>query len=349
MRVLRFSALRGRIALEPARAGLIALAALGAGLVALFLASALLGGEGVAARDALAALTGRGDDAGARLVVAEFRLPRALAAMLAGGLLGCAGALVQGATRNPLADPALLGISQGAALTVIVLAVLAPGIAEGWRPLAAFAGGISVAGLILLLSRQQDGVGPVRLLLTGIGIAAFLGAMTTALLTYGGVNEAHAALAWIAGSVRTAGWSQVALLALLAPVAGLLAALAVRPLSVLRLGDDLATVLGHDAGRARSALMALAAALAAVSVSAAGPIAFVGLVAPHLAARLAATGPGLHLALSAAVGAGLTGLADLAGRWLFAPVQVPAGLVTALAGAPLMAVLMIRKLRGKSP
>ncbi|NPD15529.1 iron ABC transporter permease [Xinfangfangia sp. D13-10-4-6] len=347
MRVWRISAFGGRLTQEPSRAGLLALLALMVGLCALVLLSAMLGSEAPGPGQALKALMGKGD-AGAILIVAEFRLPRSLVAILAGGMLGLAGALIQGATRNPLADPALLGISQGAALTVIGLSVLAPGVAGEWRPPAAFLGGILVAGLILLLSHQREGSGPVRLLLTGIGIAAFLSALTTALLTYGGVNEAHAALAWISGSVRLVGWPEVRLLAWLTPPALLIAALCSRPLAVLRLGDELATVLGHRAGRARAWLMAAAAAMAAAAVSIIGPIAFVGLIAPHLAARLARVGPGLHLALSWAVGAGLTGLADLAGRWLFAPVQIPAGLVTALVGAPLMAALMIRRF-GRKP
>ncbi|WP_112312613.1 FecCD family ABC transporter permease [Pseudogemmobacter bohemicus] len=351
MRQVRLSAFGGRLALEPSCPGLIALALMILALAALLVASVVLGSDGPSPRAALAALFGSGD-AQALLVTGEFRLPRALVALLAGGLLGLAGALTQGATRNPLADPALLGISQGAALTVIALAVLAPGLGgnwgDSWRPAAAFAGGLGIAGLILALSIERDGAGPVRLLLIGIGVAAFLGAMTTALLTYGGVNEAHSALAWIAGSVRNAGWSAVWLLAWLTPLAGLIALLAVRPLAVLRLGDELATTLGHRAGQSRMALMAGAAALAAASVSVVGPIAFTGLVAPHLAARLAPAGPGLHLALSWAAGAGLTGLADLAGRTLFAPAQVPAGLVTALAGAPLMAFLMIRSF-GRKP
>lgn len=347
MRVWRISALSGRLALEPSRPGLIALMALVIGLAALVVISALTGAEGPPMRDALAVLLGEGDES-ARLIVTEFRLPRVFVAMMAGGLLGLAGALTQGATRNPLADPALLGISQGAALTVIALSVLVPGFDDSWRPLAAFGGGISVAALILMLSHQADGVGPVRVLLTGIGIAAFLGAMTTTLLTYGGVNEAHAALAWIAGSVRNAAWPEVWLLAALTPLGLGLAAFCIRPLAVLRLGDELATTLGHQASRARIGLMAAAAALAAMAVSVIGPVAFVGLVAPHLAARLAPAGPGLHLALSWAVGAGLTALADLCGRWLFAPAQVPAGLVTALVGAPLMAFLMIRTLRSRA-
>lgn len=346
MRVLRLSAFGGRLAVEPSLPGLLALAGLLVALCLLLIASVALGTERLGLAEALSAITA--PEGRAALLVGEFRLPRVLVAMAAGGLLGLAGALTQGAVRNPLADPALLGISQGAALTVIGLAVLAPAVADGWRPLAAFGGGMAVAAVILMLSCQQDGVGPVRLLLTGIGLAAFLGALTTALLTYGGVNEAHAALAWIAGSVRTAGWGEVALLALATPVAGGLAALSVRPLAALRLGDDLATTLGHGAGRARTGLLAVAAAMAATSVSVVGPIAFVGLVAPHLAARIAPAGPGLHLALAWAVGAALTGLADLAGRVAFAPAQVPAGLVTALAGAPLMAVLMIRTL-GRKP
>lgn len=349
MTELRLSALQGRIALEMSARGLLALVVLVAALAGLLIASVALGTEPLAFGKAMAAMVGAGDER-AVLLVTEFRLPRALVAMAAGGLLGLSGALTQGATRNPLADPALLGISQGAALAVIAFSVLTPGLSDLWRPGVAFVGGLCVAAAILVLSmpgRQGEGSGTVRLLLTGIGLASFLGALTTALLTYGGVNEAHSALAWIAGSVRTVGWGEVWLLVPAAPIAALLALLAARPLAVLRLGDDLATTLGHPANRARIALLSAAAALAATSVSVVGPVAFVGLVAPHLAVRLAHSGPGLHLALSAAVGAVVTGAADLAGRILVAPVQIPAGIVTALIGAPLMVLLMIRALRGR--
>lgn len=342
MRVLRASALGGRVAVEAPAPAVLALLGLSCAVVLLFLGSLMAGRIPLAAGDALSVLVGTPTDRAA-LVAGEFRLPRALVGLMAGGLLALSGALLQGATRNPLADPALVGVSQGAGLAVVALTVLAPG-GAAWTMPAAFAGGLAVAAVILSLSSGQS----IRFLLIGVGMAAFLAAMTTAILTYGGLSEAHAALAWLAGSVRASGWGDVRLLAWCSLAALPVAVAASRPLAAMRLGDDLATTLGHRAGRARLALLLAAVAMAAGSVAVVGPIAFIGLLSPHISARLAPAGPGLHLALSWVTGALLTGGADLAGRTLAGPVQVPAGLVAALMGAPLFALLILRK-HGSTP
>ena len=342
MKVLRTSVLGGRIAVEAPAPAVLALVCLSCAVILLFLGSLMAGRIPLAAGDALSVLIGTPSDQAA-LVAGELRLPRALVGLMAGGLLALSGALLQGATRNPLADPALVGVSQGAGLAVVALTVLAPGGAT-WAMPAAFAGGLAVAAVILSLSSGQS----IRFLLIGVGMAAFLAAMTTAILTYGGLSEAHAALAWLAGSVRASGWGDVRLLTWCSLAALPVAIAAMRPLAAMRLGDDLATTLGHRAGRARLALLLAAVAMAAGSVAVVGPIAFIGLLSPHIATRLAPAGPGLHLALSWITGALLTGGADLAGRTMAGPVQVPAGLVAALIGAPLFALLILRK-HGSTP
>ncbi|SFD78314.1 FecCD family ABC transporter permease [Roseivivax sediminis] len=340
MTVLRFSCLDRRVALEIPARGAAALAALGAAILALLLASLSFGSAAVGLTEALSALFGAASER-ADLVATEFRLPRVLTALMAGGLLALSGALLQGSTLNPLADPALVGVSQGAGLAVISLTVLLPAAPDAWRAPAAFGGGLAVAAAILLITGARAGGAQTRFLLTGVGLAAFLTAMTTALLTYGQISEAHEALGWLAGSVRSAGWDEVRLCALATGAAVLVAIPAARPLAALRLGDDLAASLGHRVAHARTALLIASVGLAAASVSVVGPVTFVGLLGPHAARRLARSGPGLHLALSWSVGACLTAAADLAGRTAFGPVQIPAGLVTALVGAPCFALLMI--------
>ncbi|WP_375257022.1 iron ABC transporter permease [Citreimonas sp.] len=348
MSVLRASGMGHRVAFEVPARGAAMLAALVGAIGALLLASLALGSADVGLGDALAALVGTASER-ADLVATEFRLPRALTALLAGGLLALSGALLQGTTLNPLADPALVGVSQGAGLAVIVLAVLVPAAPDAWRAPAAFGGGMAAAAAILCLTGIRAGGAQTRFLLTGIGLAAFLTAMTTALLTYGRISDAHEALGWLAGSVRSASWDEVQRSALATVAALAICVLAARPLAALRLGDDLAASLGHRVTRARTGLLLASVALASASVSVVGPVAFVGLLAPHAARRLARTGPGLHLALTWAVGACLAAGADLAGRTAFGPVQVPAGLVTALVGAPCFALLMLRTHRKETP
>ena len=344
MTVWRVSAWSGRVALALPVRGTVLLLALLAALATILTASVAIGTVHLSFGEAIRALVGDGG-ARAAMIAGELRLPRALTALMAGGLLAVAGALLQGATRNPLADPALVGISQGAGLAVIGAAILAPGMADAWRLPAAFGGGVGTAGLILLLSERGGGTEPLRFLLIGLGLAAFLAAATTALLTYGGISDAHAALAWLSGSVRAAGWDEVRLMSLATLGAVGIGLAAARPLAALRLGDDLAATLGHRPARSRAGLLIGAVALASASVAVVGPIAFVGLLAPHAARLLVQCAPGLHVALAWTIGAALTAGADLLGRVAFDPVQVPAGLVTALVGAPLFALLMMRSMR----
>ncbi|WP_404379171.1 FecCD family ABC transporter permease [Caenispirillum salinarum] len=291
---------------------------------------------------ALAALFGTPPSEMAETVVWQFRFPRTLAAILAGALLALSGATLQNVTRNPLADPSLVGVSQGAGLAVVTAIVVFPELPQALRPVLGFVGALGVAALIQSITGRRAGGATMRFILTGIGVAAFLSAATSALLTYGQIDRAISALGWLAGSVHAANWTDVAVLGagllLLAPA--LFAAS--RPMAAMRFGPDVAAGLGVRVGRTRLGLVTLSVALAAVAVAMVGPIGFVGLVAPHLARRLTYSGVGLHLTLSAAVGALLVGAADLAGRALFAPIQLPAGVVTAVVGAPVFVLLILR-------
>ena len=142
----------------------------------------------------------------ARTVVLEFRLPRVLVALICGAMLALSGAVLQGLTRNGLADPSLLGVSQGAALAVVGLLVLAPTAPHGLRPPAAFAGALMAAGLMQWLASGPRGAGPLRLILMGIGLSSFLSALTSTLLTHGKLEEAQSALGWLsAASIRGLG------------------------------------------------------------------------------------------------------------------------------------------------
>lgn len=271
------------------------------------------------------------EDAG--LVIREFRLPRTLLAILVGAALALSGALMQALTRNPLADPGIIGINSGAALAAVATIVVFRDAPVWTLPFAAFGGAIATAAFIYIFA-WRGGIAPLRLILVGIGVAALLGSGTALLTTLGEVTDVQRALIWLSGSLYGRGWEEVRLLAawvlVLAPLACLLAG----TLDTLTLGDDSAVALGLPLEPARGLLIVVSAALAAAAVSAAGTLGFVGLVAPHLARRL--VGP-MHrglLPVAALLGGLLVLLADLAGRTIVAPAQLPAGLLTAILGAP---------------
>lgn len=326
----------------PRRAvGVSALAS--AAILLLIVFSLMSGSYPLSMGGVFATLTGAAPEDMAHTIIWEFRLPRTLAALMSGALLAMSGGVLQTVTRNPLADPSLVGVSQGAGLAVVAAIVAFPELGANWRPPLAFAGALIVALLIQWIARGRNAGATMRFILTGIGLAAFISALTSAFLTYGEVESAMSALGWLAGSVHAAGWQEVAQLAVALAVLLPVLIRAARPLSALRFGPDVATGLGINTKAANILLVTLAVALAAVAVAVVGPLGFVGLVAPHLARRLARCGTGLHLVLTGLMGALLVGCADLSGRAAFAPVQIPAGLVTALLGVPVFVLLIMRK------
>lgn len=309
-------------------------------LVAIIGVSAAHGSYPLALSDVLGALTGHTtSEAQAELIVRDFRLPRTLAAALAGVLFAVSGACLQAVTRNPLADPSLVGVSQGAGVAVLLVLVLWPGLPGGVIPLAALLGGLSVAGIMYALAGREGG-STIRFILMGIGIGAFLGAVSGLLMTYGELERVMTAMVWLVGSVHAAGWGDVAMLAgwvlLVLPV--MLAAS--RRLNAMLLGEDTAAGLGVPVRRALLVIVAAAVVAAAGGVSAVGTLGFVGLVAPHVARLLVGERQGLLLVTSALVGAVLVSAADLVGRLAFAPVQIPAGILTALLGVPFFCALL---------
>ncbi len=319
----------------------VALTVLGALTAGVFVLGLVLGEFPLAATEVLAALVGAGDDA-TSFVVIDFRLPRALAAVLAGAALGIAGAIFQDLARNPLVAPDIIGISSGASLAAVTLIVFGgtPGTLS--VPLAAL-GGALAAGVLLYGLAWRGGVQGYRLVLVGIGVAAVLQAGISYVLTRGQIFEVQLAYVWLVGSLNGRGWEHVwplaAALVVLVPVALALG----RQLAALQLGDDVARALGVRVERVRLGLFALATVLTGLAVSAAGPVAFVAFVAPHIARRLGATvAPGGVLPLAGVAGAFIVTAADVLGRELFAPTQIPVGIVTSILAAPFFLVLLRR-------
>lgn len=282
-------------------------------------------------------------DGGLGFIVWQLRLPRALLAALVGGALAVSGLLLQGQVRNPLASPDLLGITSGASAgAVFYLAFLAEGLGPNGLPLAAMLGA-GLAALLVYGLAWNHGASPLRLVLVGVGVSAMLAAATTFLLVFSPLTTTLSAYVWLTGSVYGASWPEVRALglwwlALLLPLAVL-----ARHAVLAQLDDDLARGLGVRLQRQRAALLALAVALAGVAIAWGGAIAFVGLIAPHIARRLLASGFAGQALLAALVGALLVMLADLLGRTLFLPLDLPAGIFVAALGAPFFLYLLIRQ------
>ena len=276
-----------------------------------------------------------------QLFVWQFRMPRVVAAACVGALMAAAGTLLQNITRNPLADPSLLGVTQGACLAVVVLVVLFPESGGTLKMLAALIGGLAVAVFLFGLSPKDESQGTLKLVLMGVGVSAFLAALISALLTYGDLHRAVSALAWMAGALDVVSPSQAIGLALCLAVLVPAFWASMNVQSALSLGAEVAASLGVPRYASRG-LIALAVVAASVAVAVVGPLSFVGLIAPHLVRRLGHFSVQAHLYLASLTGAILVMAADLLGRIAFVPYQVPAGIVTALLGAPLFLWLLVQ-------
>lgn len=270
----------------------------------------------------------------------DERLPRVLAACLAGAALGLAGTVVQGTVRNPLAEPGVLGITAGAGFGAALVTSLLGG-GRGLLVAAALVCGLATFAVVTGLS-WRGGFLPDRFVLTGIGLGYTLTAATTFLLLSVDPWETPRLLTWLSGTTYGRTLPDVA------PVAiGLVVAVPVlagmrRELDLLAIDEDTPRILGVNASHARLAALSVAAALAAVSVVAVGVVGFVGLIAPHMARALVGSAHRRVIPVAMVIGAVLVCLADTLGRVLISPAQIPAGLMIALVGAPYFVYLLRR-------
>jgi iron complex transport system permease protein len=254
-----------------------------------------------------------------------------------GAGFGLSGAIFQRLTRNPLASPDIIGVNAGAAAAG-VLAIVVWHAQPAQVALTALAGGL-VSALAIYGLAYRRGVTGYRLVLVGIGITAMLGSVTSYLLTRAEIFDAQRATVWLTGSLNGRSWDHVRpmawALAVLLPLAVGLA----RQLRLLELGDDAARGLGTRVEGARGALLLTGVGLAAIATASAGPIGFVALVSPQIARRL--VGPqSVGLLPAAACGALLLVASDLVGRRIFAPTELPVGIITAVLGAPYLLLLL---------
>lgn len=286
------------------------------------------------------------DRASGRLtLIFDARLPRVLSATLAGTALGIAGALTQTITRNPLADPSILGVTGGAGLGAIVAIVGSS--ALGWGSGYAFVtvgalAGAGLAAVLLLGSTARGGAGGVRLVLVGLGISAGTTALTTLLIVRSDPWNQAKAITWLGGSTYGAALERTWPLALVLAISAVAVVRLHRPWDLLQLDDATPRVLGVPVARTRLATVAIAVVLTALATALVGVIGFVGLAAPHLARLLVGSRHAVAVPLAAAIGALVVIIADAVGRSVLAPAQVPVGLVCALIGAPYFIWLMRR-------
>lgn len=273
-------------------------------------------------------------------VIYNLRLPRTLVAFMVGVALAISGTIFQGLTRNPLADPAFIGINSGASLAAVAIIVLFPSAPISALPLSAFAGALFMAALIYSLAWNK-GSSPLLFILLGVGLSAIADAFTTLLITFGEISDVSDALVWLAGSVYGRTWEQVfSLLPWLIIVVPMTLILA-RHLNALNLGDDVARGLGSRVEWQRGLFVLIGVVLVGASVTTAGNIKFVGLIAPHLGRQLVGPNHEGLIPISALLGGMLVVAADLLGRTLFAPIEIPCGVVTAAIGAPYFLFLLI--------
>ncbi|MEQ8600062.1 MAG: iron ABC transporter permease [Devosia sp.] len=328
----------------------IALLAVFAIFVLLFLAGVGFGSTWIPLDTVTGVLLGGGERTD-RLVVLQLRLPRVLAAAIAGGAIAYAGYLLQRITRNELASPGVLGVVDGAALGVVLFLAIfsnesnALTVPVAWQPLAAAIGAMTAIGLVFLLSGRQAS-SAIRLILFGIAIAAVAKALTTIFMLIGPIYQAAQAARWLAGAVNTINWSEVQImLTVLVPV-GIVAGIAARNLPPADLDDISSRSIGLNLPVYRIIMFLLAALLTAGAVAFAGGVGFVGLIAPHMARLLVGRGRVAGIVMSILLGAIILVGADLLIRVAFAPLEVPAGTVTAIIGAPYFLYLLMRKDNG---
>jgi iron complex transport system permease protein len=291
-------------------------------------------------------------------IVTVVRLPGLMVAALVGAALACAGAVMQGLFRNPLADPGIIGISAGASFSVVLVMTQAAAgdlwlLTSGplsnalWRvPLAAFVGAWLAALLVYGLSLQQGRTNLAALLLAGVALNSVLGALTSVLLLRSSdAGAARSVLSWVVGSLEGRGWAyfRVAVWPIL--ISAVLLLLYSRELNLLTIGEESAQSLGVNVSRVRLILLALSSLLTASAVSVAGTIAFVGLVVPHILRLI--IGPDHRVLLPASLigGAAFLVFADALARSIIAPETLPVGTVTALVGGPFFVFLLWRNRR----
>lgn len=317
-----------------------------AGTLAAVVLGVRFGTVEVSNSEVLATLLGRGAGPSRELLV-DVRIPRVFLGLLVGGGLAVAGAVFQALLRNPLADPFILGISGGAgAGAVLALALGFASLGSGLLPLTAFAGALLAILLVFGVSSAADRRMDVRvLLLAGVVVGSFFAAVIALILSFSEARLVREAILWMMGTLALASWRSVFVVAAYTlPSAFLLAGLA-RALNLLSIGEETAAYLGTNVERVKRLAYLVASFMTAAGVAVVGIIGFVGLVVPHAIRLMVGSDQRYLLPFSFLGGGAFLVLADLLGRLVLAPDEVPPGVITALLGVPVFLVLLRRSLR----
>lgn len=267
------------------------------------------------------------------MMITEIRIPRALCALLTGGVLGVTGAMMQGVTRNPVAEPSLLGISQGATLVVACFYAGGMGVTSGNVLAAAFVGALITGIIVLVFTLRNPGnMSITRLLLAGTAMSTFFVSLTTivGLLS----NQSQMIGFWVSGGFRSAGWAEVKLISLIGIPGVLLAIFLAAKINIISLGDDVAIGLGENPQKVRIFVILLMIPLCAATVVVGKTIGFVGLIIPQTVRMVVGEDYRKIIPCSFLLGAVLLTYADVAARMLYDPYEVPIGIFTALIGVP---------------
>lgn len=273
-------------------------------------------------------------------IIWELRLPRLVTALCVGAGLALSGTVMQALTRNPLADPYLLGLSSGAALGAVTLALLGLGL---FMPLGAFAGSLGALVLALLIARLLGGATPSRAILAGICISALASALTSLLIFWSATGDSYREiLSWLLGSLSGSLWADAGMAALALLVCAPAILVAGRALDAFAFGDTAAAALGVDVPRLRWTLLGATALLTGIMVAIGGAIGFVGLVVPHIVRLALGSRHRVLLPHAMLVGALFMLWTDTAARTLFDPRELPVGIITAIIGAPIFLLVLLR-------
>lgn len=279
-----------------------------------------------------------------REILVSIRLPRVLVALLMGMALGASGALLQGILRNPLADPYILGISSGASLTAAL------GIIGGFSflgsftiPALAFVGAVVTGGIVGIMGWKRGGLWPERLLLAGVGLSFLFSALLMLMMSVSTDEGLRRAMLWIFGDLSMSEWSRIPYGLAFVAAGMLLSATRAKALNALILGDEFAHSLGFAPQRERLILFISVGLMTAASVSLGGMIGFIGLLIPHIMRFFLGADSRLLIPASALGGGALLCIADLVSRSLLPPMELPAGVITAIIGAPYFLYLLRRK------
>lgn len=279
-----------------------------------------------------------------REILFSIRAPRSVVALLMGMALGTSGAVLQGVLRNPLADPYILGISSGASLTAAIAIVGGAAFLGSFTiPTAAFAGAILTGMIVGVMGWKRGGIWPERLLLAGVGMSFLFSALLMLLMSVSTDEGLRKATLWLFGDLSMSEWSRVPYGAAFVTAGCLIAGLRAKALNALILGDEFAHSLGFAPHRERSILFVAVGLMTAASVSLGGMIGFIGLLIPHICRFFVGSDSRVLIPASALGGGALLCIADLLSRSVLPPMELPAGVVTAIIGSPYFLYLLRRK------